>query len=108
VESQDARRVTEERLLERAHKILEEVRQRKYYMFKCRVEAGDPSMPLMLVFAKGGDVFFERQVAWAKIYREAGGTPDADEAEYFRARVEREILACDGIEPWRRGSVKTV
>jgi len=60
------------------------------------------------MFTKGGDIFFERQLGWAKLFREAGGAPDAGVAEYFRQLVEREILASDGIEPWHRGSVRTV
>jgi hypothetical protein len=106
MEAPAARRKTEEHLLARTHETLEEARQRKYFMFKCRIDTNYASMPLMLMFAKGGDVFFERQVGWAKFYRDAGGNPDADAAEYFREVVEREILASDGIEPWGKGSVR--
>jgi hypothetical protein len=97
-----------EPLLERAREVLEEAWQRRYFMFKCRFETSDPSTPLMLTFAKGGDTTFEKQLGWARAYRSAGGKPDAEAAERFRVMVEREILASDGIEPWRRGSVKTV
>lgn len=101
-----ARKRTDEYVLERAREILENARRSHYFMFKCRIETAELSMPLILSFGKGGDIFFEKQLGWARFYRDAGGKPNPEAALHFREIVEREILASDGIEPWGKGSVR--
>jgi hypothetical protein len=85
---------------------MENARRLHYFMFKCRIDTGEISMPLILSFGKGGDTIFEKQLGWARFHRDAGGNPNAEAALHLREIVEREILAFDGIEPWGKGSVK--
>jgi hypothetical protein len=106
METPEATQRTDKYVQARALEILEEARGRGYFIFKCRVESSDSSMPLMFTFGKGGDTIFERQLGWARFYRDAGGNPDAAVAEHLKEIVDREILAADGIEAWRKGSVK--
>lgn len=101
-----ARQKTNEYVLECAREILENARRLHYFMFRCRVETNEASMPLILSFGKGTDTLFERQLGWARFYRDAGGDPNVAAAMHFKEIVEREILASDGIEPWGKGSVR--
>jgi hypothetical protein len=66
----DTLKLTERHLEQKASEILEDARRLGYFRFKCRVQ-GDA---VLLMFAKGGSVHYERQVGWMRFWRKGERT----------------------------------
>src|ERR1700681_2981687 len=96
----DATKLTENYVVEKATEILEEARRLGYFMFRSRVQAGG-FLPTILSFANRGTTRDVRQLGWAQFYTKCGGQlAGPDQARRSPRAVQSLILSADRIEPW--------
>lgn len=96
-----ATRLTERHVIERARRILEEARGHGYFQFRCSLQQKEP-FAIKLKFGNGGRVYYDRQIGWRKFFEDCGGQATFGEVIHFRCVVEEVVLSADGIEPWER------